>query len=164
MTKTGAASPTGAAEMALLNLDVGVLGALYRVAIGFAALPAMSFLLGRDASDWLLIPFLLVILLALRFGPAVLRRVLPMSGAVKDVWAQRRRVAKRYNSYQWRKLMWIGLGLALYVAVSGQFTSTRIGIVLGCLLAGAAGTARWYAVCSNDKSAGLSAHIAKRAA
>ena len=162
MTEIGTALSTGIAEMALLSLDVGVLGALYRVVIGFAALPAMTAVLGRGTSDWMLVPFLLAILLLQRLGPAVLRRLLPVSSAAKDIWAQRRRTAKRYDSYQWRKLVWVGVGLMLYIAVSGQVSSIRTGIGLACLLAGAAGMVRWYAVCSSDKSAELPAHGTNR--
>lgn len=140
-------------ERFLLNIDDGAIGALYRVAIGFATLPAMSLLLGNDGSGWTVVPFLLSVLLLLRVIPALVRKLVPFPDAVQAVWAERRRMAKRYDSYQWRKLIWIGVGLALYIAVSGQFSPSRIVVCSTCLLAGAAGMVRWRAVSANDQFA-----------
>lgn len=155
MAKTASAPQIGTIERVLLNIDDGAFGALYRVAIGFATLPAMSLLLGNDGSDWTVVPFLLSILLLLRIVPAVVRKLVPFSGAVREAWAVRRRTAKRYDSYQWRKLMWIGVGLALFTAVSGQFSPSRIVVCSTCLLAGAAGMVRWRAASANGKPARL---------
>lgn len=146
MTKAAGAPQFGTLEKMLLNLDEGAFGALYRMVIGFATLPAMSLLLGRDGSDWRVVPFLLAILLLLRLVPAVVRKLLPFSGAARDAWAARRRTAKRYDSYQWRKLMWIGVGLATYTVASGELSPARIIVAAACLLAGAAAMARWRTV------------------
>ena len=86
----------------------------------------MRLLLGSDGSDWTLVPFLLLVLLLLRVVPAVVRKVVPFSAELREAWSVRRRTAKLYDSYQWRKLMWIGAGLALYVAVSGQYSACPI--------------------------------------
>lgn len=160
MIKADSAPQMGTAEKILLSLDGGALGALYRVAIGFVALPAMSLLLGSDGSDWRVVPFLLAILLLLRVVPALIRKLLPFPGVLRDAWAARRRTAKRYDSYQWRKLMWIGAGLATYTIVSGEFSAARIVVGATCLLAGATAMARWRAVCPSDV-ARLSMHKAQ---
>ena len=152
MAKTASAPQIGTIESVFLNIDDGAFGALYRVAIGFATLPTMSLLLGNDGSDWTLVPFLLSILLLLRIVPAVIRKLVPFSGEVREAWAVRRRTAKRYDFYQWRKLMWIGVGFALYIAASDQFSLSRIVVCSTCLLAGAAGMVTWRAVSANSKS------------
>lgn len=153
MAETASTPQIGAVERALLAIDDGAFGALYRVAIGFATLPAMSLLLGSHVSDWLVVPFLLSILLLLRIIPAVVRKLVPFSGAVQEAWAARRRLAKQYDSYQWRKLMWIGIGLALYTAVSGQLSASRMVVGSACLLGGAAGMVRWRLVSADIEHA-----------
>ncbi len=153
MPKITNAPRIGSIERVLLKIDEGAFGALYRVMIGFATLPTMSFLLGDDGSDWALVPYLLFLLLLLRLVPAVIRRLVPISDALREAWAARRRLAKRYDSYQWRKLMWIGAGLALYIGVTGELSAVRIAVCSVCLLAGVAGMARWHAVSSIGKPA-----------
>jgi hypothetical protein len=133
-------------ERALVNLDDGALGALYRVAIGFLTLPVMYLLLGNDTSDWAVVPFLMLVLLLLRILPAIIRKLIPFSNAAREAWAARRSAAKRYDSYQWRKLLWIGVGLALWTAVSGQGSLVPVLVSSVCLLAGAAAEMRWRAV------------------
>ena len=159
-----ASAPVGTIAKVLLNIDDGAFGALYRVAIGFATLPAMSILLRNDGSDWTVVPFLLSILLLLRIVPAVIRKLMPFSDAMREVWAVRRRTAKRYDSYQWRKLMWIGVGLVLYTAASGRFSPSQIVVCSTCLLAGMAGMMRWRSVAPNGKRAGLPTKVAQSVA
>ncbi|HXF52637.1 MAG TPA: hypothetical protein VNK52_00805 [Hyphomicrobiaceae bacterium] len=153
MATPPSAPQIGAIERFLLEIDEGVFGALYRAIIGFAALPAMRLLLGDGASDWFIVPFLLAILLALRLVPAVLRKLLAFSQPVQEVWAARRRLAKQYDSYQWRKLLWIGVGLALYTALSGQFSTGGLATSAFCILGGALGTVRWWAVAAANNEA-----------
>ena len=146
MANTAGAPQIDTMERVLLKVDEGVFGALYRFGIGVATLPTMSLLFGSDHSDWILVPFLLFILLLLRIVPAVIRKLVPFSRAAQDVWAERRRMAKHYDSYQWRKLLWIGVGLAFYLAISGEATVTRIAVCSACLLGGAAGWVMWRSV------------------
>ena len=74
-------------------------------------------LLRSEGSGWMLVPFLLLVLLLLRVVLAVVRKVVPFSPELQEAWSERRRMAKLYDSYQWRKMLWIGAGLALYIAV-----------------------------------------------
>lgn len=56
----------------------------------------------------------------LRLVPAVLRRIFPFSSEAKDLWFQRRNLGKRYDSYQWQKLFWLGLGMLPYAFRRGH--------------------------------------------
>jgi hypothetical protein len=159
MTKV--AARIGTIDRFLLKLDDGVFGGVFRVLIGFSILPAMSLLLGNEVSEWTLIPFILAILVLVRVIPAIVRKLVPFSTEVRNVWAARRRIAKRHDSYQWRKLMWIGIGLAMYMVASGQFSPYRIVICAACLLTGATGMARWRAVSADGKHPSLSTDQAR---
>jgi hypothetical protein len=148
----GEGRPSGeSVDKFLLGLDEGAFGALYRVLIGFAVIPGMRLLLGSDGSDWTLVPFLLSVLGLLRAVPALIRKVVPFSAELLEAWYVRRRMAKFYDSYQWRKLMWIGVGLALYVAVSGRHRPVHIALTLFCLVTGAGAAMRWHAVAADGR-------------
>jgi hypothetical protein len=130
-------------ERALVALDRGAAGALYRVGVGFLIVPAWSYAIGRPGSGWTLIAFFAGVLLALRVVPAVLRKVLPFSSAVRAIWADRRQMAKRFDSYQWQKVFWIGIGMALYALQSGQRFPALLALAGVCVVAGAAGVLIW---------------------
>jgi hypothetical protein len=95
---------------------------------------------------------LLGILLMLRFLPMVVRGMVSFSDPVQKIWDDRRQAAKRHDSYQWRKLFWIGIGLAAYIALTGQFGATNVSLGAICLVSGAAGVLRWQAVNSQVRS------------
>ena len=151
MPRSESAPKVGTVDTFLLNLDEGAFGALYRVLIGFATIPVMRFLLGSEGADWTLVAFLLLVLLLLRVGLAVVRKVVPFSAQLREAWSVRRRKAKLYDSYQWRKLMWIGAGLALYIAVSRRYWPVQIALSMFCIITGAWGTMRWRVVESDSK-------------
>jgi hypothetical protein len=136
MSKGATATEMGLFERLLIRLDQPPVAALFRVIIGFFVVPTWSASTAGHNAEWTLIPFFLGILLALRLVPMVLRKVLPFSGAAKSCWSERRRLAKRFDSYQWQKLFWTGLGLISYMALSGQrfqalATLTSIAFVTG---------------------------------
>ena len=121
-------------ERVLLGVDAWPAGALLRVLAGSAVLPLASFLgrraLGQRAeSGWGLVLFFLAVLAAFRVVPAVARKVLRFPKALKDVWWERRQIAKEYDSYQWRKLTWFGVGLAIYIIATRRFDSSRWAIL-----------------------------------
>jgi len=149
MHKTESRSSGKSVDTLLLSLDEGAFGALYRVLIGFTTVPLMRLLLGSAGSDWTSVPFLLLMLMLLRVVPAVVRRVVPFSAELLEAWYVRRRTAKVYDSYQWRKLIWIGAGLALQVAISRQHRPVQIALSMFCLVTGAAATVRWHAVAAD---------------
>jgi hypothetical protein len=130
-------------EKVLLASEVFPWDALHRGAIGFVLLPLMARIWRGNHSEWILVPFLLVILLLLRVVPAVVRKLVSFPAAVQNEWTRRRRIAKRYDSYQWQKLFWVGLGLATYTAYSGQYLISRIVVSSICLVAGGIGLAIW---------------------
>jgi hypothetical protein len=130
-------------ERVVLGVEDPPWNALYRTAIGFVMFPVVSRIWGEGVSGWVLAAFLLGILGMLRVAPVMVRKLVPFSDSVKAIWTSRRRLAKLYDSYQWRKLFWFGAGLAAYAAVSGQLSTSRIIICATCLLSGAVGLARW---------------------
>ena len=136
----------GTTDKLLLVLDQGPVGALYRGLIGFVTIPAMRLLSGGDGYEWTLVPFFLFILLLLRVGLAIVRKVVGFSLELQEAWAVRRRMAKLYDSYQWRKLMWIGAGMALYVVVSDSYRAVPVALSVFCLITGAAAGLRWRVV------------------
>jgi hypothetical protein len=135
--------PIGPAEKLVVDFDVSAFGAIYRAAIGFFTIPVLSYAAGADRADAALVPFLLATLLMLRVVPALLRKLLPFSDMTQQTWAARRQLGKRYDSFQWRKLLWVGLGLALYTVLSGEATTLRVAVSLVFILSGALGLARW---------------------
>jgi len=130
----------------VLSLDTFPVGAIYRAVLGFVAPAAAWRWWNGHHSGWLLVPLLAGILLLLRAVPAVLRRLLPFSDSLLEIWDERRQLAKRYDSYQWQKLLWIGLGLALYTVISGRFSTPGIVVSSFCLVSGALGLVKWQAI------------------
>jgi hypothetical protein len=115
---------------------------VYRTAVGFILLPLFGVL--PVTSHIISLPLFFVSALSvLKIGPAILRRLISFSEQAESTWAARRQFAKRYDSYQWRKLRWIGVGLAGYLGVSGDRRPDAVALSIFCLLAGAAGAAVW---------------------
>ena len=129
-------------ERTLLALESPPWGACYRIVIGYWVVPTLARFSGiRD--DARIFPLFLAVLVALRLAPLIFRRLLPISPELKERWAKRRMLAKRFDSYQWRKLFWIGIGLAGSVMQTRDLASLRGLLALLCLLAGAAGLGLW---------------------
>ena len=84
------------------------------MALGLCIPPAFRALSGDADRIWIDLALFLALLIGLRVGPAVLRKVLPFSAEAKQIWLDRRQIAKKYDSYQWQKLFWVGLGLLPY--------------------------------------------------
>jgi len=133
-------------ERVLIGFETRPWDILYRALIGLAALWIESRLVmsGVADSDWLLVPVLLAVFLALRVIPVVVRKLVPFSKSAQEVWVQRRTMAKRYDSYQWQKLLGFGIGLALHTVVFGPLSTARIAITTFCLVCGAVGTIIWH--------------------
>src|SRR5687767_13045448 len=110
----------GVIETIFLKLDAPPLNGLLRVVLGLLLLPVYDLICRGRCPGWGFILFFVLVLLALRTVPVVFRKILPFSKAAQDIWANRRRWAKLYDSYQWQKLFWIGIGLALYIAKVGN--------------------------------------------
>jgi hypothetical protein len=134
----------GSAGRMVLALETPPWDSAYRALIGYGIMPAYLQLFGGSSEIWKLLAFFLAILAALRIVPGVLRRVLPFSREVKTVWADRRALAKRYDSYQWRKLFGIGLGWLAYLVIAGKDRDLPLFLAVVCVLAGAFGLAFWH--------------------
>jgi len=128
----------------LISIDRTPLDAVLRALLGFACIPLLSFLRQDVRSVWIVVIGLLLLMFSLRVVPIFLRKLLPLSPEVKAVWAERRQLAKRYDSFQWQKLFFVGLGLAGYILFSGESLSSTIAVSSFCVLAGAIGLVRWY--------------------
>jgi hypothetical protein len=130
-------------EQLLTRLEDPPISAIYRIMIGGCLIPVFAGLSGRSESAWPFFLFILVALFLLRLIPAALRLVLPFSGSARASWVEKRQLAKTYDSYQLRKLFWFGLGLAIYLAFSGDRKIPEIAVAIGFLLAGALGLVVW---------------------
>jgi hypothetical protein len=129
---------------AVLGLETPPWDSLYRAVIGFYMMPAYYRLGGAGEPVWKLVAFFLVVLVLLRIVPGLMRRVLPFSREIKSVWAERRALARRYDSYQWRKLFGLGLGWLTFLFASGNTWATARILAGFCLIAGSLGMVFWH--------------------
>ena len=141
-------------EKFLVKLDSGPWSAVSRVALGFCVPPVLRALTGGQDHAWTSLALFLGLLIALRVTPAVLRMVLPFSAEAKGIWLQRRQIAKRYDSYQWQKLFWMGVGLLAFAAIGGGLRCGELAVTLVCLAAGSAGMMIWRRNCVAQSPAG----------
>jgi hypothetical protein len=118
---------------------------LYMLPAGFAIFPVAHFAYNGDIPLLVAAVFIGGMLIAIRVSAMVLRRVLPFSAETKEAWLKKRVLAKRYDSFQWQKLFWFGLGLSLYLVFrdSKQQRDEVIISAAFCLSAGAAGMLFW---------------------
>src|SRR5262245_36188524 len=130
-------------ERTLLAVSGSPWDSIYRIAVGYLFLPLFRNLSGAKDSGWKLVPLFLAVLLALRLLVAFIRRSAPVSDDVKAVSLKRRILGKRFDSYQWQKLLWFGVGMAFYVVWSRQLDMPSAGLTLLCLIGGAFGTIIW---------------------
>ena len=130
-------------ERMLVRLDQPPWSALYRMGVGYAMLPLFERFFGKDDPGWYLVLWFIGVLFALRLLPVVFRKELPFSQEVKDIWFERRQTAKRFDSYQWQKLIWFGIGLASYAELSGHSGSMIGALTAFCLISGGAGALIW---------------------
>jgi hypothetical protein len=131
-------------DRALISIDRSPFDALLRALLGFGCIPLLLLLRQDVRSAWVLTIGLLLLMLSLRIMPVFLRKLLPPSREVKAVWDERRQIAKQYDSFQWQKLFFIGLGLAGYMLVSRELLTSAIAVSSFCVLFGAIGLVRWY--------------------
>ncbi|MHC2336521.1 hypothetical protein [Bradyrhizobium sp. USDA 4454] len=130
-------------ERFLINLDTWPAGAFLRIGLGLCILPVFRLLSGGDDRIAVALTMFLALLLALRLVPAVCRRILPFSRKAKDLWFKRRNLGKRYDSCQWQKLFWIGLGMLPYAMISRGLGRGEIVLLAICMIGGGAGLLLW---------------------
>lgn len=131
-------------EQFLVKLDSGAWSAAYRMVLGFCIPEVLRLLSGGRDQVWLSLALLMGLLVALRVGPAILRMILPFSREAKDIWFQRRQIAKLHDSYQWQKLFWFGLGILAFAAAGGGLRAGEQVVMLLCLVGGATGLLIWH--------------------
>lgn len=117
--------------------------ATVRVLIGLAVVPATEASLGSPVTPALFAGGLAAAMLAMRLGPAVLRRLLPFSPDLRAAWAHQRHLSKQYDSYQWAKLLWLGTGLVAHASYAGYVRTPAGMLSLAILGAGVAGFIAW---------------------
>jgi xanthosine utilization system XapX-like protein len=142
---SAAANPAGrrGVEKLLTCVEEPPWNALYRVGIGWLASPALLRVYGEEPPAWAWVLWFLGILVALRIVPLIARRLLPFSDAVRATWFERRQLSRHYDSYQWRKLFWIGAGLAVHTMRSDRLQAAPIVLAVIFLISGALGLAAW---------------------
>ncbi len=150
--KTTASGQIHPVERFLLLAEQPPWQAVYRAAIGFLSLPLYFRWYGEDGPVWALVLFIVGVLFLLRLVPAILRQVLPFSKEIQLLWSRQRQLAKQYDSYQWRKLFWIGLGFAGYLAFSRRLRGDPLVLVSVCLVAGGLGLVVWRKVAMTRQS------------
>jgi len=143
-------APAGSVPVMVRCTDVSAFAAVCRTVLGFLLFPTFMALSPADAVNRWLLPYFLAILLALRIVPAVLRQLLPFSREVQAHWFRYRILAKRYDSYQWRKLLWFGLGMIAYIAMRGDALPVQAYLAASCTVAGLIGAIRWHYVAQHN--------------
>jgi hypothetical protein len=146
-------------ERYLVELDSGPSSAVSRIALGLCIPPAFRALSGDAASIWIDLVLFLALLIGLRVGPAVLRKLLPFSAEAKQIWFDRRQLAKLHDSYQWQKLFWVGLGLLPYAVVSGGLRTGEWALAAICLIGGGAGLLIWRRINAGPPAPQLKAQV-----
>jgi hypothetical protein len=119
----------------LVSLTAPPWCALYLGPAGFLTFPVFHLLFDRRGNAWGLAVVLCGLLLVVRFGAAGLRRFLPVSDAVRQGWYRNRALAKQYDSYQWRKLFWVGWGVCAY-AILARMRGAPLVFGSACILTG----------------------------
>jgi len=130
-------------ERITLRIEQYPWSGFYRIGLGCVLPLLYCRISSKGVSEWFLVLWFLSCLFALRLFPAVLRNVFPFSKEVKGIWAERREIAKRYDSYQWRKLIWFGIGMACYVVLSGTWNAVVVALTAFCVLGGGIGVFVW---------------------
>jgi hypothetical protein len=141
----------GRMERLVLAFDAPPLDLLYRAAVGYVVMPAYQWLgspwmdRGTQPYAWALFGTLLVVLAASRVAPLVLRVGLPFPRAIKNAWAERRQLAKHADSYQWRKMLGVGLGWAAW-CLQARLPPGAVPFIgaLACVASGVLGWVAWW--------------------
>ena len=146
-------------ERFLVDLDSGPSSAVSRVALGLCIPPVFRALSGGSDRIWIDLVLFLALLIGLRVGPAVLRKILPFSAEAKQIWSDRRQIAKLHDSYQWQKLFWVGLGLLPWAIAGGGLKTGELVLTAICLIGGGAGLLIWRRINAAPVVAQLKAQV-----
>ena len=136
-------------ERLFVHLDDWPLNALWRIGLGYL-IPFLYYNVFYNEGGVPLIAWFLCVLVALRIIPIFVRRIIPCSAEVNSIWAQRRRFAKVYDSYQWGKLIWFGIGMAVYITFPGCSDIIAKAFTVFLIIGGALGLAIWRRRCISE--------------
>jgi hypothetical protein len=146
MSDSQITSNLSSTEKFLLGLDAPPFDALWRIAAGIAVFPFTDLIFKEKDSIASSLEGLLIVLFLTRLFPLLIRKLVPFPASIQKAWFKRRNIGKNYDSFQWKKLLWIGLGMSLYLAFSGFWGIGRVLPTAVCLIAGAIGIFRWRLV------------------
>ncbi len=141
-------------DQILLSIERFPLNLLYRAAIGAVMVPVyQSCLAAAGLHDEVIVflTFVALVLLALRVVPGLLRRFIPASREVTATWAERRYLAQIYDSFQWRKLPGLGLGLGASLVINHDSRRDALAIAILFLVGGVIGEVCWRNVCRSGR-------------
>jgi len=130
-------------EELMISLTTQPWCAIYLVPTGFVVFPIFCLLFGETGAVWELATVFCGVLLVVRFGTAIVRRFLPISDNVRQGWYRNRVIAKRYDSYQWQKLFWVGLGIFAYAVGWGGLRPAPMALAAACMIVGGIAAAVW---------------------
>jgi len=132
-----------AVERYLVGLEALPWSAVWRMGLGLTIPPVFSVIAGGKELIWPYLALFVGLLLALRVAPALFRFALPVSQDAKEAWRKRRFIAKDYDSYQWQKLFWIGLGMLPHAFIGSGLGAGGRALLAICLIGGGAGLVTW---------------------
>lgn len=141
-------------DQILLSIERFPLNLLYRAAIGVVILPLYGLCLaaaGLNDEVVVFLAFVALVLFALRVVPGLMRRFIPASREVTAIWAERRYLAQIYDSFQWRKLQGLGLGLGTSLIINYDPRRDVLAIAILFLVGGVIGEVCWRNVCRSGR-------------
>jgi hypothetical protein len=126
----------------MMSIDVGAAGAVLRIALG-AALVLLVRSLFPGAGLGGAVAALALMLFGVKAFAAVARRVVPTTAAVRAHYEWRRNLARFHDSYQWRKLVWFGIGILVAGGAAPPRGGWEVPLGAACVLGGALAEAVW---------------------
>jgi len=130
-------------ETFLIRLDEPPLDVTWRSLLGLAIPPAFSAIAGGSDHVVAYAALFLLLLAALRVGPALIRATLPFSADAKAKWKKRRFLAKDFDCFQWQKLFWVGLGMLPHAVIGRGLGWGGLALAAFCLVGGGGGLVMW---------------------
>lgn len=139
-------------QKALLKTGLRLWMAIILICIGYFVPEGYDYLFNADGSILGMGVFLITVLGGVRVFSAVIRRSLPFSEGLQAEWRMLRTLAKQYDSYQWRKLFWVGFGFAIHAVLSTKYRDLSWILASACGGPGLAGIFVWKSQIARDAS------------
>jgi hypothetical protein len=126
------------------------MGHIFRFICGWLIIPTWNTVFSSHFSEFAFVIYFAICLLLLRVVPAVIRKAFPFPPHLQETWGRRRQIAKKFDSYQWRKLLWISFGFGMFLASSHIGTNTQKIMFFGSLFVGLVGSLCWFHAVRTD--------------